>query len=335
MNGKEAGLDELGLDTGFEELGGLEEPIDRVSTAPAVSVGEPGSPGLIDSELGGLNTDISTGASDFDERTISDEISGGTGLAEEEAAAPRDFFAEGESPAPFEMPAEAPPEPASPVKKVVTLVVVGVICLILGGVGQYFAWPLVSKMIGKGSDQPKLDLQALVNTEQRKNAKLASEVKEFTKLGGPNEVTQLKQNIAQLRDSQGPLSEFESKYNLAKEQESAYNELVKKTEELESKIADTRSEIRNVQSEIEQTRLQVNSLARETAQAYERFRVELSRAELSQRMVAELRMQDIEKLQAELDRLERHLSQLQPIDLSASSGEAAGMSGVEGADSGN
>jgi chromosome segregation ATPase len=233
------------------------------------------------------------------------------------------------------MPAEAPPEPASPVKKVVTLVVVGVICLILGGVGQYFAWPLVSKMIGKGSDQPKLDLQALVNTEQRKNAKLASEVKEFTKLGGPNEVTQLKQNIAQLRDSQGPLSEFESKYNLAKEQESAYNELVKKTEELESKIADTRSEIRNVQSEIEQTRLQVNSLARETAQAYERFRVELSRAELSQRMVAELRMQDIEKLQAELDRLERHLSQLQPIDLSASSGEAAGMSGVEGADSGN
>ncbi|GAB4353194.1 MAG: hypothetical protein Kow0099_37420 [Candidatus Abyssubacteria bacterium] len=334
MNGKEAGLEEYGLDEGFDELSGIEEPIDRVSTAPAASMGGPDVSG-VDAELGGLDTDFSTGASDYDERTISDEISGGTGL-EEEAAAPPDFFAEGETPAPFEMPMEeAPSQPVSPVKKAVTLVVVGIICLIVGGVGHYFVWPVVSKLIGGGSDQPKLDLQALVNAEQRKNANLQKELKEFTMLGGPSEVTQLKQHLTQFRDSQGPMSEFESKYNLAKQQEAAYNDLLKKVEDIEAKIADTRADIRNVQADIEQARLQVNSLARQTEQAYERFRIELSRAELSQRMVAELRVQDLKTLHEELNRLERQLSQLQPMDLSVNVQEPVETPGTEAIDSGS
>ncbi|MBI4830769.1 MAG: hypothetical protein HY801_04275 [Candidatus Lindowbacteria bacterium] len=310
MDAKEPGTDELGLDEGF---GDLEESISAVGTAPGVGQSAPGLEAPVsEGDLGLGGADISTGASDFDERTISDEISGvsGAGVAEE-VAPPGGEFGEGEA-APFGE-AFVEEKPPSFVKRVLTLAVVGVIAIILGGVFQFFLWPIVGKMVGMaGEEQPKLDIQAQLGAEQRKNAKLKSEVGQFKSMGSPAEVQNAKQQLTQLRDSQGALEEYEKTYTVSKEKEAAFNELVAKINGIESDVGKTRGEINDIKARIVEARREVAALAKRTDEEYERFRLELARAGLNQRLFLELQVQDIESFRAELGKLSDHLSQLTP-----------------------
>ncbi|MBI5118066.1 hypothetical protein HZA56_16450 [Candidatus Poribacteria bacterium] len=310
MDGKGPGADELGLD---ESFGDLEESIDAVGTARAGAETGPGLEVPVSEGDLGLGEDISTGASDFDERTISDEISGvtGTGFAEEAAAPGAEFQGEGEA-APFAE-AFAEEKPASFVKRVLTLAVVGVIAIIVGGVAQFFLWPIVGKLVGvSGGDEPKLDVQTQVNSEQRKNAKLKSEVAQFKAMGSPTEVKSAQQQLTQLRDSQGAVEEVEKANAAAKEKETAYNELVAKISGIESDVAKTRADIGDIKTRIIQARTEVASLAKRTDQEYERFQLELARAELNKRLLIELQMEDIDSFRAELAKLSDHLSEIAP-----------------------
>ncbi len=310
MDGKEPGLDEFGLDEGFGELGDLEESIDQVGTAPA---GLRSDAPFSDADFDTGEADFSTGISDFDEQTISDEVSGpevigGPGAPVE---APGAFIEEEEAP-PFAEPV-AEPEPVSAKKRIVTLAVVAVVAIAMGAVGQYFIFPLVGGFLGAGgAEEPKLDIEAQLNAEQRKNAKLKNEVAEFKKMGQPGQVKALQQQLAQTRDTQGPLTDLEANLGELKESETAYNELSQRISDLESQVAATRGDISNIRSEIDEARLKVVELARQTEEEYKRFQVELVRAERSQRLVIELQMEDLNQLRLRLDEISEYLSSLPP-----------------------
>jgi hypothetical protein len=316
MDGKGPGMEDLGLDEGFGEL---EESIDAVGTARAGAETGPGlDVPLSEGDLGIGEADISTGASDFDERTISDEISGVTGAGFAEGAAPPGAEFQGESEAAPFAEAFAEEKPASLVKRVLTLAVVGVIAIILGGVAQFFVWPVVGKLTGfSGSDEPKLDVQTQLKSEERKNAKLKSEVAQFKAMGSPTEVKNAQQQLTHLRDSQGAVEEVEKAHATAKEKETAYNELVAKISGIESGLGKTRADIGDIKVRIIQARTEVASLAKRTDQEYERFQLELARAELNQRLLIELQMEDIDSFRAELAKLSDHLSQIAPAESAA------------------
>ena len=324
MNGKEPGLDEFGLDEGFGGPLEMEESIDDIGTVPAGT--EPGTgEESVFSGLGFETGDdgISTGASDFDERTISDEISGTEAALEEaEADLPAELLGEAEAP-PFEA-AISEPEPVSPTKRLLTLAVVGVIGIILGSVIQLFLWPVIGKLGGlSGSDQPQLSMQNQLNVAERANRNLKTEISEFKRMGGPAEVKALQQELIQLRDSQGPMEELESQHQLAKQREAEYNELVARIDKIESKLADTRADINKVKVQIGEAQLKVVELARQTEEEYERFRLELTRAELSRRLVIELQMEDIDQFRTELAELQEQISQLAPATWPIVSPESA------------
>ncbi len=324
MNGKEPGLDDFGLDEGFGDISDLQESIDKVGTAPVGAESGPGmEPPFSDADFQTGEGDFSTGASDFDERTISDEISGtDLGVAEAGAEAPAAFPGEAEAP-PF-LEAMEEPEPVSPGKRIITLAIVAVIALILGGVAQLFLWPVVGKLIrSSGTEQPKLDIQTQVNAERRKNEKLKSEISEFVGMGKPAEVKALQQQLAQVRDSEGAMEQFETEYNLAKEREATYDGLVAKIGEIESNISKTRAEISQVKAQIEDARVRVAALAKQTEEEYARFQLELVRAEISQRLLIELQMEDIESFQEKLAELDQQLSRLTPAVSPATPSEAA------------
>ncbi|UCD57772.1 MAG: hypothetical protein JSV16_01290 [Candidatus Hydrogenedentota bacterium] len=286
IDGQEPGIDEFGLDEGL---------------------GEPGEP------------DISTGGSDFDDQTISDEISGsGPGVAELEEIA-EGFPVEAEEPLLGEPIGE--PEPGSPAKRILT---VAVIAVILGGVIQLFLWPVAGKMLGLlEPEEPELPLETLIGSEERSNRDLKGEMVKFEGIGTPAEVKALLQQRAQARDSQGSMEEFENTYSLAKEKEAAYDELLAGISEIESEISKTRADISRVEVQTEAARLKVLALARQMEEEYERFQLELVRAELSQRLLIELQMENIESFRAELAELVEYLSQLTPVGSSTISSEDA------------
>jgi hypothetical protein len=330
MDAKESGMGEFGMDEGFGDLGDLEQSSDKVGTTPFAS-GTGGSDlPFSDSDFETGSEDISTGGSDFDARTISDEISGADMASMPEAEAEvQGILPEAEEPLPFGGPGEAEevePTPVSPVKRVVTLVVAVVIAIIVGGAFQLFLWPMVAQKVGLvKSEVATLDIQAQLKSEQQKNLKLKAEVAQFKGLGSPAEVKGLQQKLTQVRDSQGPMQDVENKFNAEKEKEAAYDELVKKVDGIQADIGKTQSDIGDLKSQISAARIQVTALARQTDEEFARFRVELARAEVNQRFLIELQMADNRGLRADLDKLQQHLTQLSP----AIEPEAAPQSSTE------
>ena len=67
----------------------------------------------------------------------------------------------------------------------------------------------------------------------------------------------------------------------------------------------------------------MHELAQQTEKDYERFRLELVRAEFGQRMLIELQMEDIESFRAEVTELEKRLSRLTAPESSSASLETA------------
>lgn len=324
MDGKDSGLEELGLDEGFGEMGDLGQSGGEVGTAPAGSESESEVP-FADSDFQTGSEEFSTGASDFDERTISDEISGVdvAPMPEMEAAAPEAFAVPAEEEAPFAE-AEVEPTPVSFVKRVFTLAIAAVIAVIVGGAFQLFLWPVVAQRVGLAkSAVPQVDVHAALMAEQQKNTKLKGEVAQFKGLGSPAEVKTFQQKLTEARDAQGPIEDVENKYNQAKEREAAYEELLKKVEGLHSDIGKAQSDIADTKSQIGAARVEVAVLQKQTDEEYARFRVELARAEINQRMVIELQMEDNRSFSAELDRLQERLSQLSPAIQPQAAAEAA------------
>jgi hypothetical protein len=317
MNGKEPGLDEMGLDDSFGDMSDLEQSIDKIGTAPVDAGGELDAGGSFsDAGFESADIDFSTGASDFDEQTISDEISGdrmSTGYEEAlpQAEEPGDFAEDfGESP--FGEPA-AEVQAASPKKRLLTTIIVAVIAVALGGAFHVFGWPYVSGMISEGGgEQVQMDVEAQLAAARRQNAKLKAEMTEFKGIGSPAEVKNLQQQIAQARDAQGPIEELETTFNSLQEQEVSYNELVKKVEDIESSIADTRIEINAVKSKIEDARQRVVALRKQTEVEFARFQNEMARAEISQRTLIELENEYNRRFQEELKNLQEYLSRLNP-----------------------
>ncbi len=303
-------MDDFGLDEGFEGFDSLEEDLDTTDGL-GLAESKPGvGAGLSDFEIGSEESGISTGASDFDERVISDEISDAeTGIAEPTGAFEEVMPGEAEIPG-FEAPA-AEPEPVSLTKRIITLVVALAIAVGAGAAFQIFLWPTVGGMIGiGGADEPKLDVQAELNAAQRGQEKLQKELREFKQIGGPNEVKTLQNEIVQVRQAQGSMEEFEATYNTAKEKEAAYDALLAKIDELGNKISEIREDIAQTKTEIEKSQISVARLANQSEREYERFRLELVRAELGHRLLIELQTEDIESLRNQLAELRRALSGL-------------------------
>jgi hypothetical protein len=328
MDGKEPGVDDFGLDEGFGGLEGAEEPDFGAGAFPGkAQTGSEEADLLSDLDLGDEEPVISTGGTDFDARTISDEISGvESGVTESEGGA----FSLGEEEEPF---AEAFVEPKRPplVKRIAKIAAVFIVAIGIGGVFQMFLWPKVGGLLGKsGPTTPTLDVQTQVNAAQREKAKLNTEISEFRKMGGPEEVKAMQQRLAQLRDTDGPLEEIENQYASIKEEETAYDDLVKQIGDLESQIADTNNKISAVKSEIVETRESVTELQVRMKEEFERFRVELQRADYSQRLLIELQLADIRSFRAEVDELESYLSGMIPAETAASPAEAESAVGATG-----
>jgi flagellin-like hook-associated protein FlgL len=326
LDGKEPGMDDFGLDDDFGGMDSLEETADTDGLEMSAAGSEPEGGGFSDFDLGSEGDDIgiSTGGSDFDEKTISDEISGvETGVADTEAGLD-DMFPDGVGEEPDFGGDIEEPEPTSLVKRIATLVIALIIATGVGVAFQIFLWPNVSKMVGMpGADEPKLDVQTEVNAEQRKKVKLQKELRDFRQIGGPEEVKGLQEELAQVRDAQGALEVFDQAYSKVKQKEASYDALLAKIKGVEGEISKTRSEIVNIKSEIEKSRDRVIKLAKQSEEEYERFRLELVRAELSQRLVYELKMEDIESFRAQVAELSEALSRLTLPDSTAISTEAA------------
>jgi hypothetical protein len=326
---QEPGADEFGLDDefadtddfaaggSFGDTGGLGETGDDDLSAGAVSAG-PDAEGIGDEDFAGFETgadepDITTGGTDFDERTISDEISGvtdgdmgGTGDDFGEA-----FDAGEEADEGFADADVAEAKSGSPIKTILVILVAAVIAVSAGAAFQIFAWPAVSKMVGlTKSDAPALDPLAVLNSETRKKANLEKELAEFKAVGAPAQVQELKIEIASIRDSQGPMEEFEAKFQAVQKSEKAYDSLVTKITKIEGDVRSTGKNIKAVTADIEEARQRVVELAKQTEQAYERFRFELVRADLGRRTLIELRLEDIESFKAEVAELQERLSNL-------------------------
>lgn len=334
MDGKESSPDDFGLDEGFDDMAELGEAVDSVGTVPVGAESRPDSEGgFSDFDLGSDDVDISTGGSDFDARTISDEISGAeTGLAEGQDDFTVPLSDEAEVPSLGETFAE--PEPVSPVKRIVTLVVIAIVAIAAGAAGQIFLWPMVAPMLGfGGSGEPKHEVEALVGVARRENARLRGELNDFQAIGGLEEVKALQQQIAAVRDTDGKMDEFTKKHGLAKKKEAAYDALIARVGKIESNISKTRAQITDVESQIKDARERVVRLAEQSEEEFERFRLELVRFELSQRLLIELKMEDIESFRAEISQLQEHLSELSPPAIPAASSENASIVGASEAES--
>ncbi len=323
MDTKEAGLDDFGMDESFGDLSEIEQTIDKIGTAP-VETGEDSFGGGASFPDADIDTgEFTTGGSDFDAQTISDErpgeASGGfeETLQEQEPGA---FLEEigGE-------PYEQLPGSASKGKRIAVLGAALIIAFGLGGAFEIFGWPYVSSMVGLGPKEPQVNVADKLNAATQKNKKLKAEVATFKSIGSPAEVKSLQQQIAQARDSQGPVEDLENKLTEEKERETAYDELAKKVNDLQNEIGKTRSEIGNVSGKIDDAKLKVVALKNQTEQEYARFQNELMRAEISQRTLIELQREDSEMLQKQIKDLEEYLSRLeaQQAPLTSSAGGTA------------
>jgi hypothetical protein len=311
MDGKEPGIDEFGLDDDFAGLDTLDETDDTEGLDFGAGPSEPGlTDGLSDLDVESDEIDITTGASDFDEQTISDEVTGGD-IGEPQAEPGLDEMFPGEAEGPVY--AEAEPEPTSLVKRIIVLVIAFVVAGGVGAAFQIFLWPTVGKMTGLVKEEVKLDVQTEVNSKTRQKTTLQKELKNFRQIGGPDEVKGLQDQLAQIRDTQGSMEEFQKVHEQAKQKETAYNELLTQIEELGKETSNIRGEIAKIKSDIERTRNRVVALAKRSEEEYERFSLELTRAELSQRLLIELQMEDIESLRIQLAELNKALSRL-PLD---------------------
>jgi len=322
--GDEAGPgDSGGGSGGFDEtdiMGDTGEPIGAVSAELET---EPGAGGAFsDFDLDTDEPGISTGGEDFDARTVSDEISGPETGVDEIGGDFADAFAVGEDAQAMEAAVEA--KPPSAVKTILTLVIVAVVAVGVGVAFQMFAWPKVSGMVGLGGgDEVALDPQAEFNNAQREKARLTKELAEFKTVGGPADIKALKQEIAETRDAQGSIEEFEAKFQDLQTREKAYDKLVNRIGKLESAITETNAGIGRIRTEIEQTTVRVIELAKQTEEEYKRFKFELVRAELSQRLLIELRLEDITSFRAEVAKLQERLAKLSVTALASASGETA------------
>lgn len=333
MSGQDADMGEFGLDDDFSDadtLGGADAaddsfggmtPSDGIVTEPGgesefgdLDVGT-GADDVFATEgedlLGTSGGDVSSGGSDFDLGTVSDEVSDTDEVfAETDAGASAGFEpAAGEDTFGEDMLEPAAPE--SPKKKMLTMVGVAVIALVIGGVFKLFAWPMVSGLIGDAdSKAPQLDVQAQVNNETRTKARLQKEMKEFSAIGGPQQVKALQKELAQVRKDQGEMPDFENTYNQSKEQEAAYDALITRIDEIEAGTSQTRADIRKVKAQIEDTREKVIQLAKESETAFERFQLELARFEFSQLFLNELRLEDIASFEAQIAEFEDDLERI-------------------------
>jgi prefoldin subunit 5 len=118
------------------------------------------------------------------------------------------------------------------------------------------------------------------------------------------------------------MEEFKAEFTAVKEQEAAYDALLKEISTLEENIRATGAEIENVRVEIDQAKRRVIQLARQTEEEYERFSFELARAELGQRLLIELQIQDIESIKEAIAKLEQRLAELSAATLVSSAVEA-------------
>ncbi|NQU07676.1 MAG: hypothetical protein HQ583_03875, partial [Candidatus Abyssubacteria bacterium] len=319
---EESGMDDFGLDDSFGDLDTLGDTGDSGGAVSGEIGAEPAGTGPpvedafsdFDFTTEGADiaegADITTGGTDFDERTMSDEVSGG----ETDLAAPEDDLAgmfPGEAQAPPLEEAFPEPEPTSLVKRILTVVIIVAVALGAGIASQLFLWPMVKPIIkGADAEEVKLDVQFEINAATKKKQNLTKELGDFTELGGPEEVKGLKNNLAEARDTHGSMEEFQSTYDGMKNKETAYDKLVATVSTIESNISKTNDSIEGVKSEIEETRKRVHELAQQTEKEYERFRLELVRAEFGQRLLIELQMEDIESFRAEVTELEKRLSRL-------------------------
>ena len=346
MESKEPGADEFGLDGDFADLDtfgdteGAADSGDFVETAEIADTGGfsdfdledsgGGTGGMSDEfeseprvedefsdfDITGADADISTGGTDFDERTVSDEISGAT---EGDFG---DAFAVGEE-GPSVEGVEAEAKGASPLKRILTTVIALVVAVGVGAAFQMFAWPSVSKTLGLVStDTVMVDPQTQLNNEKRVETRLTDELGEFKKVGAPAEVKKLKTQIAETRETQGAMQELKAEFAAVKEEEAAYDALLKQIAALEGNIKKTESEIENVRSDIEQAKQRVIELARQTEEEYERFSFELARAELGQRLLIELQIQDIASFKEDVVELENRLTKLSAAALTSTAVEA-------------
>ena len=334
MESKEPGADEFGLDGDFADMdtfgdtAGAADSDDFVETAEIADTGgisdfdledsDGGMGGMSDEfeaeprvedefsdfDITGADADISTGGTDFDERTVSDEISGETGSDFGDA------FAVGEEGPSFEG-VEEEAKGASPVKRILITVIAFVVAVGVGAAFQIFAWPSVSKTVGLApTDEVKVDPQIQLTMVTKEEKRLTKELAEFKKVGAPEQVKQLKVQIAETRETQGALEEFKAEFAVVKEKEAAYDALLKQIATQEGNIKKTESEIENVRSEIERAKQRVIELARQTEEEYERFSFELARAELGQRLLIELQIQDIASFKEDVVELENRLTKL-------------------------
>jgi chromosome segregation ATPase len=155
----------------------------------------------------------------------------------------------------------------------------------------------------------------------------------FQAIGGLEEVKALQQQIAAVRDTDGKMDQFTKKHGLAKKKEVAYDALIARVGKIESNISKTRAQITDVESQIKDARERVVRLAEQSEEEFERFRLELVRFELSQRLLIELKMEDIESFRAEISQLQEHLSELSPPAIPAASSENASIVGASEAES--
>jgi hypothetical protein len=354
MESKEPGGDEFGLDDDFADMDtfgdteGSADSGDFVGTADMADTGGfsdfdledsgGGTGGMSDEfesaprvedefsdfDITGADADISTGATDFDEQTVSDEISGPTEaeFGQTEGAEFGDAFAVGEEAPPYDEGAEVEVKGASFLKRVLTTVVALVVAVGVGAAFQIFAWPTVSTMVGLASDEVPIDPEVQLGEKKMEEKKLSSELRNFRAVGTPVEAQTMKAEIAEKRESQGSMEEFQAKFAAVKEKEAAYDALLKQIAGLEADIKKTGAEIENVRAEIEQAKRRVIELARQTEEEYKRFSFELARAELGQRLLIELQIQDIASFKEQVAELEKRLTKLSAEALISSAVEA-------------
>lgn len=270
-----------------------------------------------DFDITGDDARISTGGTDFDERTVSDEISGETGGAFDEARTDFDAaFDVDEKAAPMDA-GPARPRAVSPVRTILTVVIAAVVAIGGGAAFQMFAWEYVSQMVGlAAAEEVQVDPQTQLDDEGRKKGRLTKELGEYKKIGSSVQVQNLKNQIAETRDVQGPMEEFEVAFEVVVGKETVYDDLLKRISGLEADIEKIGAAIENVRVEIEETKERVILLASRTEEEYERFRFELTRAELGQRLLIELQLRDIASFKADVAKLEQRLSKLSAKALS-------------------
>jgi hypothetical protein len=353
MESKEPGADEFGLDGDFADLdtfgdtdgvGGTGDFVETADLADTGGIGdfEDAGGGLSDEFDAGPRVEdefsdfdiatedseisegaeISTGGSDLEGRTISDEITGATAAEFGEARGEfGDAFAVGEEGPAFEG-AEA--KARSPLKGILITILAFIVAIGVGAAFQLYAWPSVSKLIGLGgSGELKVDPQIQLTKAQKDETRLTNELAEFKKVGTPAEVKALKAQIAETRKTQGSMEDLKTELEEVKKKETEYDGLIKQIETLEANINEMGNEIDDVRGEIRQAKQRVIKLAKQTEEEYERFNFELTRAELGQRLFIELQIRDLESFRKDVAELERRLAKLSSVTLVSTTADAA------------